>query len=73
MTAADGRAVGYTKMKIILLTFRQLGLFGVDRLTEDTELFAFRMVRIRGKVDLTTADIYQKIKRDFDQEKYHGD
>ena len=68
MTSKSGARLGYTKLKVILLTFRELGLFGVDRLTEDTELFAFRTAVVKNKVDLMSAGVYRKLKRDFGQE-----
>ena len=67
LAANAGRPVGYIKMKVILLTFRELGLFGVERLSGEPEFFAFRRIVTRGKVDLTTAAVYRKIMSDFGQ------
>ena len=67
LAASEGRPVGYIKLKVILLTFRELGLFGVERLSGDPEFFAFRRVVTHGKVDLTTAAVYRKIMHDFGQ------
>ena len=61
----DGRRIGYTKLKVILLTFRELGLFRVTRLTEERELFAFRAVPVNGKVDLMSAGILRKLSEDL--------
>jgi len=66
LVATSGRPVGYTKLKVILLTFRELGLFGVTRLTEDRELFAFRSVNRAGKVDLMSAAILKKLNEDLE-------
>ena len=66
LVATGGRQVGYTKLKVILLTFRELGLFGVTRLTEDSELFAFRAVNRSGKVDLMSAGILKKLNDDLE-------
>lgn len=66
LVATGGRRVGYTKLKVILLTFRELGLFGVTRLTEDSELFAFRSVTRSGKVDLMSAAIMKKLNEDLE-------
>ena len=68
LAASDGRPIGYIKLKVILLTFRELGLFGVERLSGEPEFFAFRRVVTRGKVDLTTAAVYRKIMHDFGQD-----
>ena len=67
LAANAGRPVGYIKMKVILLTFRELGLFGVERLSGEPEFFAFHRIVTRGKVDLTTAAVYRKIMSDFGQ------
>ncbi len=65
LAAMDGRRIGYTKLKVILLTFRELGLFRVTRLTEERELFAFRAVPVNGKVDLMSAGILRKLSEDL--------
>ena len=66
LCSTGGRAIGYTKLKVILLTFRELGLFQVTRLTEDRELFAFRSIGRTEKVDLSTAGIMKKLSEDLE-------
>ncbi|MBR4184707.1 MAG: single-stranded-DNA-specific exonuclease RecJ [Clostridia bacterium] len=68
LAASEGRPIGYIKLKVILLTFRELGLFGVERLSGEPEIFAFRRIVTRGKVDLTAAAVYRKIMHDFGQD-----
>ncbi len=66
LAATGGRNIGYTKLKVILLTFRELGLFQVTRLSEDRELFAFRAVGRTEKVDLTSAGIMKRLSKDLE-------
>ncbi len=64
-----GTRLNYVKLKFILLTFRELGILGVEPLTEkeneDHEIYAFRYVYMKQKTDLDKSGIYKKLKTDF--------
>lgn len=63
----SGNRLNYIKLKFILLTFRELGLLGVEPVKggEEHEIYAFRYIPTKGKTDLDRSTIYRKLKTDF--------
>jgi len=64
-----GIRMNYIKLKFILLTFRELGILGVEPLkekdSEGSEVYAFRYIHLKQKADLEQSGIYRKLKYDF--------
>lgn len=64
---SGGADIGYVKLRFIMLTFDELGILDVKELDEEKEIFAFRVIPVKGKTNLDKSNIYRKLKSDFGQ------
>ncbi|MGN1408704.1 MAG: single-stranded-DNA-specific exonuclease RecJ [Eubacteriales bacterium] len=62
---SGGADIGYVKLRFIMLAFDELGILGIKELDEEKEIFAFKVIPVKGKTNLDKSNIYRKLKSDF--------
>lgn len=60
-----GNTFSYIKLKTIIKVFQELNLLYVDEIDFEKELYQFKYVYVKNKIDLDRSNLYRKIKFSF--------
>ncbi len=60
-----GHNIPYIRLKFIIMIFRELNLIGVEELDAEKEIYSFKYIFVKNKVNLEKASIFKKLKSEL--------
>ncbi|MCI9449441.1 MAG: single-stranded-DNA-specific exonuclease RecJ [Clostridiales bacterium] len=57
-----GHNISYVKLKFIITVFRELNLIGVEELDAELEIYAFKYIYVKDKINLDRSAILKRLK-----------
>jgi len=61
----NGVDMPYQKLKAAVLIFGEMGLFQVEELNEEQEIYSFRYIRVGGKIDLEQSQLLCTMRANY--------